>query len=59
VIKQFAGTVTPPADMMEAARKSLEPFPDAFADLMAQTNGKAPTPDQLCKMVDSCLQAQQ
>jgi hypothetical protein len=57
--KHFTGTVTPPADMMEAARKSLEPFPNAFADLMAQTKGKAPTPDELCAMVDACLQAKQ
>lgn len=51
----FGGTVTPPADMMEAARLSL---PDqAFKDLMEQTGGRAPTPEELCKMADSVWQA--
>lgn len=54
-ILTLAGTVKPPADMMEAARKSLSD--QAFADLMEQTDGKPPTPDQLCKMVDGCRQA--
>lgn len=54
--KQLSGTVTPPPDMMDAARKSLSD--QAFADLMEQTGGREPTPDELCKMVDSCRQAQ-
>lgn len=53
--KQFAGTVIPPADMMEAARLSLSE--QAFNDLMEQTGGKPPTPEQLCKMADACRQA--
>lgn len=56
MIKQFAGTVTPPVDMMDAARKSLSE--QAFKDLMEQTGGRAPTADELCAMVDSCRQAQ-
>jgi hypothetical protein len=57
VIKQFAGKVTPPADMIAAAKASLSE--KAFADLMEQTGGREPTPDELCKMVDACRQAQQ
>lgn len=53
--KQFAGRVTAPTDMMDAAKKSLSE--QAFKDLMEQTGGRAPTPDELCKMVDSCRQA--
>lgn len=53
---QFAGKVTAPTDMIEAARKSLPE--QAFKDLMDQTGGIAPTPDELCKMVDACRQAQ-
>ena len=52
---KLSGTVTPPADMMDAARKSLSE--QAFADLMEQTGGKQPTPEQLCKMVDAARQA--
>lgn len=52
---KLCGTVSPPADMMEAARLSLSE--QAFADLMEQTGGKAPTPDELCKMVDAARQA--
>jgi hypothetical protein len=54
--KHLAGSVTPPDDMMTAARKSLSEA--AFNDLMEQTGGLAPTPDELCKMVDACRQAQ-
>lgn len=47
----FNGSVTPPDDMMEAARKSL---PDAeFQALMRETEGAAPTPAQLCAHVDA------
>jgi hypothetical protein len=53
--KKFAGTVTPPSDMLEAARLSLSE--QAFKDLMDQTGGNPPTPDELCKMADSCRQA--
>lgn len=59
MIKHFAGKVAPPTDMMSAAKASLEQFPHAFEDLMQQTKGAAPTPDELCKMVDACRQAQQ
>lgn len=51
----MSGTFTPPADMMAAARQSLSE--GAFADLMEQTGGRPPTPDELCKMVDGCRQA--
>jgi hypothetical protein len=57
--KHLTGKVTPPADMMEAARKSLEPYPDAFEDPMAQTGNQPPTPDQLCLMVDRLRQSHQ
>lgn len=53
---QFGGSVQPPSDMMAAAKASLTE--QAFADLMEQTNNQAPTPEQLCKMVDACRQAQ-
>lgn len=42
----MTGSVRPPADMIGAARASLSPH--AFADLMNQTGGQAPTPAQLC-----------
>jgi hypothetical protein len=54
---QFAGKVTAPPDMIAAAKASLSE--QAFKDLMDQTGGNAPTPDELCKMVDACRQAQQ
>lgn len=53
--KNLVGTVTPPPDMMEAAKKSLPE--QAFQDLMEQTQGQPPTPEQLCKMADACRQA--
>jgi hypothetical protein len=53
--KKFVGEVTPPADMMDAARRSLPD--DAFHALMEQTGGAPPTPDELCRMVDSVRQA--
>ena len=43
---RMAGTVTPPPDMMEAARLSLSEA--SFNDLMNQTANQAPTPEQLC-----------
>jgi hypothetical protein len=55
--KLFVGRVTPPADMLKAARDSLAEFPNAFEDLMQQTGGRAPTPDELCKMADGCRAA--
>jgi hypothetical protein len=55
--KLFVGRVTPPADMLKAARDSLAEFPNAFEDLMQQTGGRAPTPDELCKMIDGCRAA--
>lgn len=48
---QFAGTVTPPPDMIDAARKSLSA--KAFEELMAETGGAPPTPDQLCAKVEA------
>ncbi len=57
MIKYFAGSVKPPQDMVAAARASLSE--KAFQDLMEQTKGAAPTPDELCKMVDACRQAKQ
>jgi hypothetical protein len=45
------GVVTPPADMIDAARKSLPS--DKFDELMRQTGGAAPTPAQLCALVDA------
>lgn len=53
--KHLVGMVTPPADMTEAARKSLPE--QAFNDLMEQTGGRAPTPEELCAMVDAVRQA--
>jgi hypothetical protein len=47
----LGGTVTPPADMIDAARKSLPA--DQFEELMRQTGGTAPTPAQLCALVDA------
>lgn len=44
------GTVTPPADMMAAARASLTA--EGFAELMRETGGAAPTPKQLCRIAD-------
>lgn len=48
--KKFRGSVTPPADMIEAARKSLSP--EGFERLMKATGGAAPTPAQLCREVE-------
>jgi hypothetical protein len=47
----MTGSVTPPADMIDAARKSLPA--DQFEELMRQTGGTAPTPAQLCALVDA------
>ena len=44
------GQVTPPADMMWAARESLSPA--AFSALLATTGGRAPTPAELCAAVE-------
>lgn len=55
MIRQFAGKVTPPPDMIAAARASLSE--QAFKDLMDQTGGNPPTPDELCAMVTACRQA--
>lgn len=44
------GTVTPPADMMAAARASLSP--EGFEELMRDTGGGVPTPAQLCRIAD-------
>lgn len=45
------GTVTPPADMMEAARLSLTPT--GFENLMARTGGRIPTPAELVEFADA------
>lgn len=47
---KLAGEVTPPADMVEAARLSLSEA--GFNDLMNQTGHQAPTPAQLCAAVE-------
>jgi hypothetical protein len=44
------GTVTPPADMMDAARQSLSP--ELFEILVQATGGRAPTPTELCAFAD-------
>lgn len=46
----FAGTVKPPANMMEAAQRDLSP--EGFERLMKQTEGKPPTADQLVALVE-------
>jgi hypothetical protein len=46
----FTGKVTPPADMMAAARASLSP--EGFEELMRETGGANPTPAQLCRIAD-------
>jgi hypothetical protein len=52
---EFNGTVTPPADMMDAARRSLSPT--GFSNLMARTSGLAPTPAELVEFADAERQA--
>lgn len=44
------GTVTPPDDMMAAARASLSE--EGFAELMAETGNQPPTPAQLVRIAD-------
>lgn len=51
------GTVTPPADMMQAARLSLTPT--GFTNLMERTGGKAPTPAELVEFADAERLAQE
>lgn len=51
----FAGWVTPPADMIEAARRDLSP--EDFEQLMRETGGRPPTPDELCAKVDAARRA--
>lgn len=46
----FSGRVTPPADMIAAARNSLDD--DGFVQLMHMTGGTAPTPAQLVALVE-------
>lgn len=48
--KHLVGSVTPPQDMMEAARKSLSP--EDFEALMLETGGEPPTAEQLCRKAD-------
>jgi hypothetical protein len=50
MLKHLNGHVSPPPDMIEAARQSLSP--DDFESLMQETGGKAPTPEQLCRKAD-------
>lgn len=47
----MCGTVTPPADMMNAARLSLSP--ESFELLMNATGGRAPTPAELCAAAEA------
>lgn len=51
------GTVTPPADMMQAARLSLTPT--GFENLMQRTSGRAPTPAELVEFADAERLAQE
>jgi hypothetical protein len=44
------GSVTPPADMMAAAKASLTE--EGFAELMRETGGASPTPAQLVRIAD-------
>jgi len=46
----YVGKVTPPADMVDAARKSLSA--EGFDQLMRRTEGRAPTPAELCAAAD-------
>ena len=47
---KLGGTVTPPTDMVNAARLSLSEA--AFNDLMNQTGNEPPTPAQLVAAVE-------
>ncbi len=47
----LVGRVTPPADMIGAARQSLPAH--KFDEMMRLTDGKPPTPAQLCEMADA------
>lgn len=49
-MQHLSGKVTPPSDMIEAARKSLSP--EDFEELMKHTGGRPPTPDELCAAVE-------
>jgi hypothetical protein len=47
---KLEGTVTPPADMVAAAKRDLSP--PGFDKLMAATSGAPPTPRQLVAAVE-------
>ena len=47
----LSGKVTPPADMIEAASKSLSAI--GFLYLMTKTGHKPPTPEQLVEAVEA------
>lgn len=47
---ELHGQVLPPANMLGAAEASLSP--SGYLDLMNQTGGLAPTPEQLCAAVE-------
>jgi len=47
----LGGTVTPPPDMIEAARKSLDA--EGLEELMRETGGRAPTADELVAKVEA------
>lgn len=49
-IPVMVGHVTPPADMMAAARRDLSS--EGFATLMAQIGGRSPTPAELVALVE-------
>jgi hypothetical protein len=51
----LTGAVTPPTNMMDAARASLSEA--GFANLMARTGGRAPTPAELVEFADAERQA--
>lgn len=45
------GQVTPPADMMDAARRSLSVT--GFSNLMERTGGRIPTPTEVVEFADA------
>lgn len=50
-VPTLTGTVTPPPDMVAAARASLTQ--EAFALLMDSIGHRAPTPAELCAAVEA------
>jgi hypothetical protein len=48
---QMVGSVSPPADMIDAARRSLDA--EGFEELMRETGGRAPTAKELVAKVEA------